>query len=77
MRCAVTSLDYYDAEAKAAIKTAASATSDADRMTWIRIALAWHDLARDQPNARPELRPKLDAGYSISKLPRAQHDIPT
>ncbi len=76
MRCAVTFLDYYDAEAKAAIKTAASASSDADRMKWIRIALAWHDLARDQPNARPELRPKHSGGYSISKLPRTQNDQP-
>jgi hypothetical protein len=34
-------------EAEAAMKMAA-ASSGAERMKWVRAALAWHDLARDK-----------------------------
>jgi hypothetical protein len=35
-------------EAEAAMKMAAAATG-AERMEWVRAALAWHDLARGKP----------------------------
>jgi hypothetical protein len=59
----------YDAEAKAAIRTAATATSDADRLKWIRIALAWHELARDQQNDGAEGHSRHDAGCSTTRAP--------
>jgi hypothetical protein len=44
----------HRAEAKAAIETAAAASCDADRLKWIRIALAWQDLAGGSPARRRE-----------------------
>jgi len=66
MTSVATPFDYYDVEAKAAIKTAAAATCDADRLKWIRIALAWHDLARDQQNDRAELHSQHDVGHLMA-----------
>jgi hypothetical protein len=34
----------YRAEAEAAIKKAAAATCEHDRLQWLRVAQAWHDL---------------------------------
>ena len=70
------SFDYYDAEAKAAIKTAAAATSEANRLKWIRIALAWHNLARDQQNDRADLIPQRNTGHFITKPPKGQRETP-
>jgi hypothetical protein len=45
-RFAMTIIDRdYQAEARAAMKLAAAATSDADRLEWLRVAVAWHNLA--------------------------------
>jgi hypothetical protein len=33
------------AQAQAAMQWAAAATSECERLEWVRIALAWHDLA--------------------------------
>jgi hypothetical protein len=41
------SMDYdYQAEAKAAMRMAATAISEIERLKFVRIALAWQDLAR-------------------------------
>jgi hypothetical protein len=41
------SMDYnHQAEARAAMEMAATATSEAERQKWVRVALAWQDLAR-------------------------------
>ena len=34
----------YGAQAQAALRWAATATCEHDRLEWLRIALAWHDL---------------------------------
>lgn len=40
-------MDYdYQAEAKAAMRMAAAAISETERLTLLRVALAWQDLAR-------------------------------
>jgi hypothetical protein len=40
------SIDYdYRAQAQAAIRWAVAATCERERLEWVRIALAWHDLA--------------------------------
>jgi hypothetical protein len=40
------SVDYdYRAEAQAAMRWAVAATCERERLEWVRIALAWHDLA--------------------------------
>jgi len=36
----------YRAEAVAAMEMAAAATNEAERLKWLRIAVAWQDLAR-------------------------------
>ena len=42
----------YQAEAVAAMEMAAAATNEAERLKWLRVALAWQDLAR-APQAGP------------------------
>jgi hypothetical protein len=40
------SINYdYRAQAQAAMRWAAAATCERERLEWVRIALAWHDLA--------------------------------
>ena len=38
----------HQAEAEAAMAMAAAATCELERLKWVRVALAWRDLARDQ-----------------------------
>ena len=38
----------HQAEAEAAMAMAAAATCELERLKWVRVALAWYDLARDQ-----------------------------
>ncbi|HLZ01080.1 MAG TPA: hypothetical protein VKR55_02900 [Bradyrhizobium sp.] len=40
--------DDHQAEAEAAMAMAAAATCELERLNWVRVALAWRDLARDQ-----------------------------
>jgi hypothetical protein len=48
----------YRAEAVVAMEMAAAATNEAERLKWLRIALAWGELARlphidrDEPQSR-------------------------
>jgi hypothetical protein len=54
------SIDYdYKAEATAAMRMAA-ATCEPHRSGWLRVALAWQDLTRDQDKLSPSfLQPLL------------------
>lgn len=41
------SIEYdHRSKARAAMEMAAAATCGAERLKWVRIALAWHDLSR-------------------------------
>lgn len=37
----------YQAEAKAAMEMAATSISESERLKWVRVALAWQNLAHD------------------------------
>jgi hypothetical protein len=55
-------MDYnHQAEAKAAMKMAATATSEAERQKWVRVALAWQDLARGHEDKLSRLFPPITA----------------
>jgi len=43
--------DDYRAQAQAAIRSAVTATSERERLEWVRIALAFHDLAPTKTEA--------------------------
>jgi hypothetical protein len=63
------SMDFdYQAEAKAAMRMAAAAISEIERLKLVRVALAWQDLARghkDKLSASPEPLPLLHCGGSL------------
>ena len=48
----------YRAEAQAAMRSAAAATCERERLGWVRIALAWQDL--DRSDADPVIPIALD-----------------
>jgi hypothetical protein len=46
------SINYdYRAQAQAAMRWAVAATCERERLEWVRIALAWHDLASGDEDA--------------------------
>jgi hypothetical protein len=45
----------YRTEATVAMEMAAAATNEAERLKWLRIALAWQDLARAPHTDRGKL----------------------
>jgi hypothetical protein len=47
----MTTIDIdYQAEARAAMELAAVATSEAERLKWVCVAIAWQDLAGELPD---------------------------
>jgi hypothetical protein len=55
-------MDYnHQAEARAAMEMAATATSEPERQTWVRVALAWQDLARGHEGKISRLLPPITA----------------
>jgi hypothetical protein len=58
------SMDYdYQAEAKAAMRMAAAAISEIERLTLVRVALAWQDLARGREDKLRTLPPTSAPSY--------------
>jgi hypothetical protein len=58
----------YRAEAAAAMEMAATATNEAERLKWLRIALAWRDLEQDLQRSRPGVQlqtPGLAIGHPL------------
>jgi hypothetical protein len=62
----------HQTEARAAMEMAAAATTEPERSKWVRIALAWQDLARshEPEKARPGVprRPGLATGTIRGQL---------
>jgi len=57
-RNAVVSINSdHQAQAEAAIRCAALATSEHERLEWVRIALAWKDLDRDDEDPAISIAP--------------------
>jgi len=54
----------YRAEAAMAMELAAKATSEPERLRWLRIALAWQELARLPHVELPSTCPSQDAPSS-------------
>jgi hypothetical protein len=53
------SIDYdYQTQIQAAMRSAVAATSERERLEWMRIALAWNDLAPTKARG-PEPAPPL------------------
>ena len=66
------SMDYdYQAEAKAAMRMAAAAISEIERLTLVRVALAWQHLARGREDKlSASLQPLLPPIHSEGLTPR-------
>ena len=55
-------MDYnHQAEANAAMEMAATATSETERQTWVRVALAWQELARGRKDKLSRFLPPTTA----------------
>jgi hypothetical protein len=59
------SINYdYRAQAQAAMRWAAAATCERERLEWVRIALAWQDL--DRGDEDPAIAIPIASMYSLS-----------
>jgi hypothetical protein len=76
----------YQAKARAAMELAAAATSDTDRLEWLRVALAWHNLVHASGCAGEHLglpRPghviddnnqRIDTGWRVKRAGQMHRD---
>jgi hypothetical protein len=66
----------HQTEARAAMEMAAAATTEPERSKWVRIALAWQDLARShEPEKRDPARPGGRASQPEQSEVSSDHQI--
>jgi hypothetical protein len=67
------SIDYdYEAQAQAAMQWAMAATCERERLEWMRIALAWHDLASGDRHAASSIASMYSLSFAGSRARRGR-----
>lgn len=74
------SIDYdYRLQAQAAMRWAVAATCERERLSWVRVALAWQDLDRGDEDAAISIAPMYSpsfAGDEAASVLPSDHPMP-